>query len=78
MMIPFDFYKCGDSNSCLNLSDEEINNYIKKCVDFLKYNSNEPYKYVGTGDSLIIVFNHKDEYYFVVAKNYEESFVFKS
>ena len=26
---PFDFYKCGNSNSCVNLSDEEINNYIK-------------------------------------------------
>ena len=75
---PFDFYKCGDSNSCLNLSDEEINNYIKKCVDFLKYNPNEPYKYVGTGDSFIVVFNHEDEYYFVVAKNYEDIIIDKT
>ena len=75
---PFDFYKCGNSNSCVNLSDEEINNYIKKCVDFLKYNPNEPYKYIGTGDSLIIVFNHEDEYYFVVAKNYENAIIDKT
>lgn len=75
---PFDFYKCGDSNSCLNLSDEEINKYIKECIDFLKYNPNEPYKYIGTGDSLIIVFNHENEYYFVVAKNYEDTIIDKT
>lgn len=75
---PFDFYQYGNYNSCLNLSDEEINNHIKQCIDFFKYNPNEPYKYIGTGDSLIIVFNHDDEYWFVVAKNYEESFVEKT
>lgn len=74
---PFDFYQYGH-NSCLNLSDEEINNYIKQCIDFLKYNSNEPYKYISTGDSFIIVFNHEDEYYFMVAKNYEDASVDKT
>lgn len=75
---PFDFYQYKNDDSCLKLSDEEINNYIKKCVDFLKYNPNEPYKYIGTGDSLIIVFNHEDEYYFVVAKNYEDIIIDKT
>lgn len=75
---PFDFYQYKNDGSCLKLSDEEINNYIKKCVDFLKYNPNEPYKYIGTGDSLIIVFNQEDEYYFVVAKNYEDIIIDKT
>lgn len=74
---PFDFYQYGH-NSCLNLSNEEINHYIRQCIDFLKYNPNEPYKYISTGDSFIIVFNHEDEYYFMVAKNYEDASVYKT
>lgn len=76
---PFDFYKISSSSEeTVHLSDKEINRYIKECIEFFKYNPNEPYKYIGTGDSLIIVFNHDDEYWFVVAKNYEESFVNKT
>lgn len=75
---PFDFLQYGNSNSCLNLSDEEINKYIKQCIDFFKYNPNEPYKYIAISDSFIIVFNHEDEYYFVVAKNYEDTIIDKT
>ena len=74
---PFDFYKY-DNSSTVFLSNEEINKYIKECINFLKYNPNESYKYIGTGNSFIIGFNHKDEYYFVVAKNYEDASVSKT
>lgn len=73
---PFDFYKIGDDS--LHLTDTDINEYIQECIKFLKKYPDEPYKYIGTGDSLIIVFNHEDEYIFIVAKNYEESFVNKA
>lgn len=72
---PFDFCKVGESDETVHLNNQEINKYIKECIDFFKKYPDEPYKYIGTGDSLIIVFNHKDEYNFIVAKNYEESFV---
>ena len=78
---PFDFYKIGDNSfvdKVVHLTNADINEYIQKCIKFLKEYPDEPYKYIGTGDSLIIVFNHEDEYDFIVAKNYEESFVDKA
>lgn len=76
---PFDFYKIGDNdNEVVHLTDSDINEYIQECIKFLKEYPDEPYKYIGTGDSLIIVFNQEDEYNFIVAKNYEESFVYKA
>lgn len=74
---PFDFYQYENHDSLKKLSDEEINNYIKQCINFLKYNPNEPYKYMGTGDSFVVVFNHDNEYYIVVAKNYWDSSINK-
>lgn len=76
---PFDFYKIGNSEETVYcLSDIEINQYIKECIKFFKYNPDEPYKYIGTGDSFIVVFNHENEYCFIVAKNYEETSVDKT
>ena len=76
---PFDFYKIGDNdNEVVHLTDSDINEYIQECIKFLKEYPDEPYRYIGTGDSLIIVFNHEDEYYFVVAKNYENAIIDKT
>lgn len=75
---PSDFYQYGNHDFGLNLSDEEINKRIKKCIDFLKFNPNMDYKCIGSGDTFIIVFNHDDEYYFVVAKNYADASVSKT
>lgn len=76
---PFDFYKIGDNdNEVVHLTDSDINEYIQECIKFLKEYPDEPYRYIGTGDSLIIVFNQEGEYNFIVAKNYEESFVDKA
>lgn len=78
IFYPFDFYKIGESDKTVHLNNQEINKYIKECIDFFKKYPDEPYRYIGTGDSLIIVFNQEDEYTFIVAKNYEESFINKS
>lgn len=78
---PFDFYKIGDNSfvdKVVHLTNADINEYIQECIKFLKEYPDEPYRYIGTGDSLIIVFNHEDEYNFIVAKNYEKSFVDKA
>ena len=75
---PFDFYKVGDNDDTVHLTNENINKYIQGCIELLKKYPDEPYRYVGTGDSLIIVFNHDEEYNIIVAKNYEETFIDKT
>lgn len=54
----------------VDIKDNTINNWIKDSIKWLEENPNEPYRYIGTGNSIMIIFNHNDEYYIVVAKNY--------
>ena len=75
---PFDFYQFGTCIESKHLSNEEINKMVKECADFFKYNPDETYRYIGTGDTFIIALNLNEEYYFLVAKNYEEAFVDKT
>lgn len=73
--FPKHFYKIGEN--AVKISDKEINRYIKECINWLKQNPNEPFRYIGTGDSFVVVFNHEDEYYIMVAKNYFDSYIDK-
>ena len=63
--------------NAVKISDKEINKYIKECINWLEKNPNESFRYMGTGDSFIVVFNHEDEYYILVAKNYFDSYIDK-
>lgn len=65
--FPTSFYHFGDG---VNIEDDEITKDIKKCIKFLKENPNEPYRYIGSGNTFLCVFNHEDEYYIMVAKDY--------
>lgn len=73
--FPKHFHKIGEN--AIKISDKEINKYIKKCINWLEKNPNEPLSYIGTGDSFIVVFNHENEYYILVAKNYFDSYIDK-
>lgn len=75
---PFDFYQFGTCIESKHLSNEEINKRVKECADFFKDNPDEDYKYIGTGDTFIIALNLNEEYYFVVAKNYEDASIDKT
>lgn len=73
--FPRHFIKIGEN--AVEISDKEINKYIKECINWLEKNPNESFRYIGTGDSFVVVFNHEDEYYILVAKNYFDSYIDK-
>ena len=68
--FPKDFYQFGASNNAVEINDDEITSEIKKCISYLEEEPDEPYRYIAYGNMIVCVFNHEDEYYIMVAKNY--------
>ena len=68
--FPKSFYQFGVCDGAIKIDDKEITFWIKDCINWLKDNPNESFKYRGSGDTFVCVFNHDDEYYVMVAKNY--------
>ena len=68
--FPKNFYQFGQTEGTAIISNAEINNTIHKTIEWLEKNPDEPFRYVGYGDTFVCVFNHEDEYYIIVAKNY--------
>lgn len=54
------------------IEDEKINKWIKETLDWFKIHSDQPFRYMATGDTYIVIFNHKDEYWILVTKDYYE------
>ena len=77
LSFPNDFYQFSVRESAVQIENEEITNKIKECIEWLKENPQEPFRYIGTGDTFIVVFNHDDEYYVMVGKNYFEAYIDK-
>ena len=75
--FPKNFYQFGIHGGAVNISDSEITNDIRECLKWLKKNPTEPFKYIGKGDTFTCVFNHEDEYYIMVSKNYFETSIDK-
>ena len=75
--FPKDFYQFGINKDAFNMPDNEVTDNIKKCIKWLKENPNEPFRYTGYGNTFICVFNHKDEYYIMVSKNYFDTSIDK-
>ena len=75
--FPKSFYQFGLTNGAVKIDNEEITSWIKESVIWLKRHPEESYKYVGSGDTFLCVFNHEDEYYIMVAKNYFDSHIDK-
>ena len=71
---PKDFYQFGgDNKKSVDISNEEITTKIRECIAWLEENPDEPFRYMGYGNMFICVFNHEDEYYIIVTKNYFET-----
>ena len=68
--FPKSFYQFGVSNGAVKIDNEEITSQIKEIIVWLKRHPEEPYRFEGSGDTFVCVFNHDDEYYVMVAKNY--------
>ena len=76
--FPKSFYEFGGNNTkSVNISDNEITENIKECISWLKKNPNEPYRYMAYGNMFLCVFNHEDEYYIMVTKNYFDASIDK-
>lgn len=76
--FPKSFYEFGGNNTdSFNVSDVEITNHIKQCIEWLKEHPAEPYKYMGYGNMFLCIFNHEDEYSIIVTKNYFDTTIDK-
>ena len=75
--FPKSFYQFGVHDGAVRINDDETTFWIKDCIDWLKKNPNEPFRYHGSGDTFLCVFNHEDEYYIMVAKNYFDASIDK-
>ena len=75
--FPKSFYQFGINNGSVKIDDDEITSQIKSSIKWLKDNPNADYRYWTTGDTFLCVFNHVDEYYIMVAKNYFNSYIDK-
>lgn len=75
--FPKNFYQFGICERAINISDSEITNDIRECIKWLEKYPEEPFRYIGKGNIFLCVFNHEDEYYIMVAKNYFETSIDK-
>ena len=75
--FPKNFFQFGTREDSAHISNELITKDIKKCLEWLKNNPDEPYRYIASGDTFLCVFNHEDEYNIVVAQNYFDSSIDK-
>ena len=75
--FPKSFHQFGVCKGAVKIDNDEITFDIKDCINWLKNNPNEFYRFKACGDTFICVFNHEDEYYIMVAKNYFETSIDK-
>ena len=64
-------------NSMVGKTEEEINKWVKECLRFLRDNPDEPFKYIGSGDTMVIAFRHDgdEEYYVIVSNGYHDCYI---
>jgi len=75
--FPKSFYHFDENKGAVKIDNNEITSRIKESIVWLKRHPEEPYKYVGSGNTFLCVFNHEDEYYIMVAKNYFDTSIDK-
>ena len=75
--FPKNFYQFGVHEGAIDISDKEITYDIRECLKWFEKNPTESFKYIGKGNTFTCVFNHEDEYYIMVAKNYFETSIDK-
>lgn len=75
--FPKSFYQFGIRDGAVDIDNEKITSQIKEIIVWLKRHPEEPYRYAGSGNTFVCVFNHEDEYYAMVAKNYFDASIDK-
>ena len=75
--FPKSFYQFGVRDGAVDIDNEKITSQIKEIIVWLKRHPEEPYRYMASGNTFLCVFNHEDEYYVMVAKNYFDTSIDK-
>lgn len=75
--FPVDFHQFETKNGAVDIKDDEITDRIRESIKWLQQYPEEPFKYISYGNMFLCVFNHEDEYYIIVCKNYFESSIDK-
>lgn len=75
--FPKSFYQFGVHDGAVDIDNEEITSRIKEIIVWLKRHPEESYRYMSGGNTFLCVFNHEDEYYIMVAKNYFDTSIDK-
>lgn len=73
--FPKHFYRCTTDDSAVDVSDEDIQKYIRRLANIMWNRTNEEtYVHTGTGNTVIFVLNQAGdgEYHIIVCKNYWE------
>lgn len=76
--FPKNFYHFGVRDGAVKIDNKEITSKIKEKILWLKNHPEEPYGYYSSGDTFLCVFNHQDEYYIIVTKNYFDTSIDKT
>lgn len=64
-------------NNGIDVLNDDINNYIKKCINHLKNEDDGEFCFMGTGNTIVEVFKQEDGYTVHVCKGYYETIVNK-
>jgi hypothetical protein len=83
--FPYGFYNFHNG---VDISDDEINNWIKKCIDQLENDKEESYASIASGNTMVIVkryydYNYEEDenrynYEIIVTKGYWEEIIYNA
>jgi len=62
-----------DSSNDVDVDDDRINEWILKCRVNLEGTEPGEYRYIASGNTLVMVIHHEDEYYYIVTKCYADA-----
>ena len=70
--IEFPTHFMYTSNRAVNIKDDEIQGWVRRCLKKIEDNPEDEFHLTGSGDTVVIALNFGDEYDIYVAKKYWE------
>ena len=74
LVYPDDFYSFEDG---VDIPSDTINKWIKICYDKIKYDDDNNFYYIASGNTFVFLHKMKEEIYIMVAKNYKDTTIDK-
>lgn len=73
LSFPEDFYKFSTlSDKSNDITDNEINKWIKECIEELKQDNKRTWTQIASGNTRVIVIRENDKFNIYVMKDYWE------